>query len=514
MNPEQARELRHELRTPVNHLIGYAELLLEEEGVDPASATRLDAIRTVARQVLKLVPGLLAEDGSAAESARALAGHVREIQAAAAALRSAPGPLPASDLDRIAAAAARLGEFAGSLADGGISGPRHAGVAREPRQGGRETILVVDDDEANRDVLGRRLQRLGYGVIEARDGIEALERLAEGGIDLVLLDVMMPRLDGFAVLARHHADPAIRDIPVIMISALDDTASVVRCIEAGAEDYLAKPFDPVLLKARVGACIEKKRLRDQEKALLATVEGQAEELRAWNRELEARAAEKAREIEVLRGLQRFLPPQLAQALQVNGDHLLESHRREVSVLFCDLRGFTAFSEKAEPEDVMAVLRELHESVGPAVFEHQGTLVNFTGDGMMVLFNDPLPCPDHPHEAVLLALALREHTGRLAPAWRSRGHDLGMGIGVALGFATCGRIGFEGRYEYTAIGTVCNLAARLCAVAERGQILVTDRIRAAVESHVATEPVGTLELKGLARPIEAFNVVGLRVAVPG
>ena len=305
MNPEQVRELRHELRTPVNHLIGYAELLLEEEGLTSASIAQLEGIRAVARQVLELVPGIIDADGTPGESARApacarqRAGNLH-VGAARSARRAA---------DRRSRAPHRRGcqarRTGAQTRNGTVASASHPGVAEAPRPGRLETVLVVDDDEANRDVLGRRLQRLGYGVIDACDGVEALERMAAGGIDLVLLDVMMPRLDGFAVLERHHDDPAIRDIPVIMISALDDMASVVRCIEAGAEDYLTKPFDPVLLKARIGACMEKKRLRDNERALLARVEAQAEELRGWNRQLEQRVADQVQEVERLSLMRGF-----------------------------------------------------------------------------------------------------------------------------------------------------------------------------------------------------------------
>ena len=347
------------------------------------------------------------------ESAARLRAHVSELEASTAALRAAPGALPLADLDRLAAAAVRLGELARKLATGAIATASQPGVAEAPRPGRLETILVVDDDEANRDVLGRRLQRLGYGVIDARDGVEALERMAAGGVDLVLLDVMMPRLDGFAVLARHHDDPAIRDIPVIMISALDDMASVVRCIEAGAEDYLTKPFDPVLLKARIGACMEKKRLRDNEHALLARVEAQAEELRGWNRQLEQRVADQVQQVERLSLMRRFLPPQLADVITSGGIDLLKSHRREVTVLFCDLRGFTPFAERSEPEDVMAVLAELHNALGPLVFAHGGTLAQFLGDGMMVVFNDPVPCDEPARRAVALALGMRDRAAALS-----------------------------------------------------------------------------------------------------
>ncbi len=271
MTPEEVRDLRHELRTPVNHLIGYTELLLEEDGIDVGNAARLNEIRGGARTVLGLVPLMLAEDGTVAEGAKALGDHARQLQRAASALRSSPGDLPTTDLDRLVSAAGRLVELASRLSTGAIGVDRDTGAIQDPRQGGRETILVVDDDEANRDVLGRRLQRLGYGVVEARDGIEALELLAADGIDLVLLDVMMPRLDGYGVLERRRQDPALREIPVIMISALDQMESIVRGIELGAEDYLPKPFDPILLRARISASLEKKRRRTAELSYLRDV---------------------------------------------------------------------------------------------------------------------------------------------------------------------------------------------------------------------------------------------------
>ena len=506
MTPEQARELRHELRTPVNHLIGYAELLLEESSLPPESVAALEAIRAVSRQVLELVPGLLDAEGNLGESARLLRERVVELEASTAALRSAPGRLPLADLERLTAATTRLGELARTLGTGTLRASAASVTAQAPREGRLETILVVDDDEANREVLGRRLQRLGYGVVEACDGVEALERMAGDGVDLVLLDVMMPRLDGFAVLARHHDDPALRDIPVIMISALDDVASVVRCIEAGAEDYLTKPFDPVLLKARVGACIEKKRLRYIERALLARVEAQAEELRGWNRQLEQRVADQVQQVERLSLMRRFLPPQLADVITSGGVDLLKSHRREVTVLFCDLRGFTPFAERSEPEDVMAVLAELHNAIGPLVFAEGGTLAQFLGDGMMVFFNDPVPCDAPALRAVSLALGMRERAAALSEGWMRRGHDLRLGVGVAAGFATCGQVGFEGRYEYAAIGTVTNLAARLCARAQGGEVLISQRVFTMLDGAALAEHVGDIEFKGIARPMPTYRVL--------
>ncbi len=513
MTPEEARELRHELRTPVNHLIGYAELLMEEDDATDADVAALEAVRARAREALELVPGLLGDGdadgepsapfGSAGASVAALVERVADLESLTAALR-ATSSLPATDIDRLSVATTRLGSLAARLSDGPLLVDRDAGNTAAPLTGRLETVLVVDDDEANRNVLGRRLAKLGYGIIEARDGVEALEQLAQAGagIDLVLLDVMMPRLDGFGVLERHRADATIRHIPVIMISALDDIASIVRCIEAGADDYLTKPFDPVLLKARVAASIEKKRLRDAERDLLAQVA-------AWNVELEQRVAEQVQEVERFSLMRRFVPPQLVEVMAAGGTAKLHSHRAEITVLFCDLRGFTSFAERSEPEDVMAVLQQMHDAVGPVIFEQGGTLSQFTGDGMMVFFNDPISCDEPERRAITLGLAMRDRTERLAEEWKRRGHELRLGVGIATGFATCGQIGFEGRFEYTAIGTVVNLAARLCGEAQGGEVLAAERVVAALGDTVVTEPAGEIELKGMARPVTIHRVKAQR-----
>ena len=508
MTPEEVRELRHELRTPVNHLIGYTELLLEEEDIPAELVAQLEGVRSIARQVLELVPSMIEADGTPGEAAQRLRGHVGELERATAVLRATPGNLSMSDLDRLAAAALRLSELSARLGTGSIATAPAAAKVDAPLTGRLETILVVDDDEANRDVLARRLQRLGYGVVMACDGVEALACMRAGGVDLVLLDVMMPRMDGFAVLEQHHDDPAIRDIPVIMISALDDMGSIVRCIEAGATDYLTKPFDPVLLKARVGASMEKKRLRDSERALVVQVEAQAEELRLWNQQLEQRVAEQVREVAKLSRLRRFLAPQLVDAITAGGDDMLTSHRRDVTVLFCDLRGFTPFAERAEPEDVMAVLNELHSTLGPLVFEHGGTLAQFLGDGMLVVFNDPLPCDAPARRAVTLALAMRDRARALTDNWRKRGHELQLGVGVAAGYATCGQVGFEGRYEYAAIGTVTNLASRLCSEAKGGQVLISQRVFTMLDGAAQAQHLGDIEFKGIAKPVPTFVVDAL------
>jgi class 3 adenylate cyclase len=358
-------------------------------------------------------------------------------------------------------------------------------------------LLLVDDNEDNLYTLTQRLRREGYtSLTTARDGRQALELLRSQAFDLVLLDVMMPELNGYQVLEALKADERLRHVPVIMISAVDELESVIRCVELGAADYLPKPFNPTLLRARIGACLEKKRLHDQ--------------LAEWTRTLEERVREKVAEVERLTRLKRFFSPQLAELIVAGGaDDPLKTHRREVTVVFLDLRGFTAFAETSEPEEVMRVLREYHAEMGRVIVEHEGTLERFTGDGMMIFFNDPVPVDRPAERALRMAVVMRERVAQLGAAWRKRGYDLGLGVGIAEGYATIGAIGFEGRWDYGAIGTVTNLAARLCGEAKGGQILVSSRVAGAVEEQADLEEVGTLTLKGLLRPVPTFNVVGLK-----
>ncbi len=516
MTVDPAAQLRHELRTPLNHVIGYAEMLLEE-AADGGAAELTADLRTLhgearrllasLNEVLTPAPGrpgptdLTAARGTllpVLERIRATGDALHERAARAGAADVLP------DLDRIRAATRRLGALLehGGVPAGEDDRPAGAGDADLPASGRRAVILVVDDNDGNRDMLARRLARQGHDVRTAAGGRDALDALARDPIDLVLLDVMMPDLDGYAVLERMKASAATRDIPVLMISALDDMDSVVRCIQLGAEDYLSKPFEPVLLQARIGACLEKKRLHDREQRHLA-------ELDAWARTLERRVAEQVAQLERLGRLKRFFSPQLAELIVAGGaEDPLRTHRRAITVVFLDLRGFTTFAETAEPEEVMEVLREYHAAMGALVLEHEGTLERFTGDGMMIFFNDPVEIPNPAERAVRMAVAMRDRVAHLATGWRKRGWDLALGVGIAQGYATIGAIGFEGRWDYGAIGTVTNLAARLCGEAKGGQILVSSRVAAAVEGLIQAEELGALALKGLARPVPAFSVLTL------
>jgi class 3 adenylate cyclase len=355
--------------------------------------------------------------------------------------------------------------------------------------------LVVDDSSVNRRLLVRRLESLGLDVIEAENGREALDRLADGdsNVDVVLLDVMMPELDGYQTLAAMKNDERLRHIPVLIVSGVEEQDSVVRCIELGATDYLTKPINPSILAARINASLAAKRLHDLEQESY-------ERQTALNRTIQRQKEE----------LSRFLSPQVAALVSsTEGEQLLAGHRREITVAFCDLRGFTSFAEKADPEELMALLHEYHLMMGEAITAHDGTLEHFAGDGVMVFFNDPISQQDHVERAVRMAVDMRERFSALADAWRQRGYELGFGVGIAVGHATLGRIGFEGRHDYGAIGNVTILASRLSSQAQAGQILLGPRIDAILGGSVELESVGELQLKGLSRPVEAWNVVALR-----
>ena len=365
-------------------------------------------------------------------------------------------------------------------------------------------ILVVDDLPQNIRLLEAMLGARGHDVVAASSGADALALARRGDIDLVLLDIVMPEMDGYEVCRTLRAGDATRFLPIVMVTASGEQEKLA-AIEAGADDFVTKPFDQAELLARVHSLVRVKRYHD-------TIEAQAAELAAFNQQLEERVREQVDQLERLGRLRRFLSPQLADLVVSSGDDsFLESHRREITVVFCDLRGFTAFAETVEPEDVLHVLGEYHAALGDLVHRFEGTLERFTGDGLMVFFNDPLPCPDAPERAVRMAVAMRGRVSQLAEGWSRMGYDLHLGIGIAQGHATLGRIGFEGRSDYAAIGSVTNLAARLCEQAAPGQILISQRVYAATEHLIVAEPVGELSLRGFSRPTRAYDVKGLDAA---
>ena len=363
------------------------------------------------------------------------------------------------------------------------------------------TILVVDDKPQNVRLLDAVLSPRGYQVVSACSGPEALSALQEVSVDLVLLDIVMPGMDGYEVCKRIRADEATAFLPVVMITASGDQEKL-RALESGADDFVTKPFNQAELLARVASLAKVKRYHE-------TIRRQADELAAWNRELEERVAAQVAELQRAARLRRFLSPQVAELVMGSGDEsVLESHRREIVVVFCDMRGFTQFAESSEPEEVIDVLREYHAALGDLVFRFEGTLERFTGDGLMVFFNDPIPCDDAPLRSLRMAVAMRTRVRELSEAWTRRGHDLGFGLGIAQGYATLGRIGFEGRFDYAAIGSVTNLAARLCADAKPWQILTTQRVLSQTDGLAVGSPVGELALRGFSRPVMAYDVKGL------
>ena len=367
-------------------------------------------------------------------------------------------------------------------------------------------ILVVDDIPDNVEILQLRLESQGYEVTAAGDGETALAMIREQLPDLVLLDIMMPKLDGIETVKRLKADDALPFIPVILVTARADAKDVVAGLEAGGDDYLTKPVDQAALMARVRAMLRIKALHDTVQQQARRLEDQSAELALWNTELEARVRAQLDELERMATLKRFLAPQLAELIVSSGDErILEIHRRDIVVVFCDLRGFTAFAATAEPEEVLELLNEYHAVLGPLITGAEGTLDHFSGDGLMVIFNDPLPCPDAPERAVMMAVEMREAVGRLQAGWRRRGREIGFGVGIAQGYATLGQIGFAERVDYTAIGTVCNLASRLCDAAADGQILVSKRVAGAVDGDVRLEEIGDLALKGLGQEVAVYNV---------
>jgi len=342
----------------------------------------------------------------------------------------------------------------------------------------RPLVLVADDNADMRAYLAHLLQSQ-YRVVLAKDGVEGLEHSKTFHPDLVITDVMMPRMSGYDLLKAIRGDNALRSTPVIMLTARVGTEARVESWETGADDYIAKPFDENEILARVNNLIR---------------------ARAQERELRQLQKEK---------IARFLPRNLADMI-MSGEHedFLQGHRREITVVFIDLRGFTAFVEKSDPEDVMAILREYQTALGHLVSEYGGTLERFIGDAVMVYFNDPLPCLNHAQQGVKMAIAMRQAIYSLQQVWKKRGIELGAGIGVATGYATIGAVGFDDRLDYAAIGPVTNLAARLCSEAQHGQILLSERVKHSLQERVLTEPVGDLTLKGFHKPVVTYNVIGL------
>jgi adenylate cyclase len=356
-------------------------------------------------------------------------------------------------------------------------------------------ILVVDDVPENVRLLEAVLAPRGYEVVGAHEGAEALSLVESEKPDLILLDVVMPGMDGYAVCERLRENEETSVLPVIMVTSSIGPEKT-KAIEAGADDFIPKPFNHEELLTRVRSLLRIKRYHDTIKEL--------------NQTLEQRVEEQVQELERLGQLRRFLSPQLADAIVRSGDDsILRSHRRELAMIFADLRGWTSFVDSVEPEELLRVLREFHDVVGGLVKQFNATVGFLEGDGVQLFFNDPIEIPDYALQAVRMGCALREEMAELTPRWRKRGYDLDFGAGIALGYATCGEVGFEGRSDYAAIGAVTNLASRLADEASGGQILIAQRLYAEVEDDVEVETAGEFTLKGFPRPVAAFNVLSVR-----
>jgi class 3 adenylate cyclase len=352
-------------------------------------------------------------------------------------------------------------------------------------------ILVVDDQRANVEMMAGVLRARGYEVITSQDGGSALAQVQQAAPDLVVSDILMPGMDGYELCRRLRAEPATTLLPVILVTSLEPQQERVKGIEAGADDFLHKPVNWEELFARVKSLLRVKRLQD--------------EVRAWNAKLEERVREQVGQLEQLGRLKRFFSRQVAEAIVAGGENILAPHRREITAVFLDLRGFTAFTDRADPEEVLELLRAYHVTLGRTVDQFGGTLEHFAGDGVMIFFNDPFPVDRPAERAVRMALELQKAFRPIAQAWQKLGHEVGLGIGIAQGDATLGVIGFEQRWEYAAIGNVPNLAARLCGEARAGEILLDAQTEREMAALAYTEPVGPLMLRGFLQPVPAFRL---------
>ena len=356
-------------------------------------------------------------------------------------------------------------------------------------------ILVVDDQRANVEMMSGVLRARGYTVHTALDGEQALEQIAQVRPDLVVSDILMPKLDGYELCRRLRAAPETALLPVILVTSLDAQAERIKGLECGADDFLSKPVNWEELFARVRSLLRVKTLQD--------------ELKDLNAKLEQRVREQVSQLERLSRLKRFFSKPVAEAIVAGGEELIEPHRREITAVFLDLRGFTAFTDRADPDEVMDLLRAYHATLGKTVDDYGGTLEHFAGDGVMIFFSDPLPVDRPAEKAVRMALALHDAFTPISQAWARLGHEVGLGIGIAQGEATLGVIGFEQRWEYAAIGNVPNLAARLCGTAHAGEIILDAQTEHELAGIAETEPVGPLTLRGFSQPVAAFRLKALR-----
>jgi adenylate cyclase len=531
--------LRHELRTPLNAIIGYSEMLLED-AVDAASADLASDLRQVlaaGRQLLAIVNDLLdAQKLASDEVAFNLESLITNLDyQARAPLNGAIGYseillenavekeqeeiIP--DLEKIHAAGnlflARLNNIIDlSDLDAGLKSPAPGATDQSPlidsvmaslrelaqesatvASGETGSILVVDDNEINRDLLSRYLARLGHTVQAAADGRQALEMIDSGAFDLVLLDIMMPELNGYQVLQHLKDSSNWRDLPVIMISALDEMDSVVRCIELGAADYLSKPFNPVLLRARVGACLEKKRLRDLEKE-------QKRQLQELNAALEVRN----RFIRQTFG--RYLSDDIVESILESPDGLnIGGEKRQATILMSDLRGFTSLSEGLPAEDVVSMVNIYLETMTDIILKYQGTIDEFIGDGILVIFGAPFQRPDDAPRAVACAVEMQLAMASVNDRNRQAGYpEVALGIGVNTGNMVVGNIGSKKRTKYGVVGSNVNLTSRIESYTVGGQIFISENTLKACGDIVRLDNAMQVSPKGVKEPLTIYEVGGI------
>lgn len=378
-------------------------------------------------------------------------------------------------------------------------------------------ILVVDDDPFTVEILCDVLLANGYTIETAKDGAEALEKYRlNQDISLIVSDMQMPNMSGLDLIKKLRARKMA--VPIIILSGSSEIDAAIEAIQKGANDFLLKDAnieETILLSVK--NVLEKKHLQEKNERLIADLAQknedlgkQAAALAEMNRTLEERVNEKVAEVEKLNKLTRFFSPHLAEMIISDGTiDPLKSHRREITVVFLDLRGFTTFAENFEPETVMSILHEYHANMGRIILEHEGTLERFTGDGMMIFFNDPVLVENPVERAIRMSLDMRKRFSELLVNWHEQKFDIGLGIGIAQGFATIGAIGFEGRIDYGAIGPVTNLSARLCGAAQSGQILVSKLLLGKAGIPVEAEPLGEMEFKGFAKPINIHNICRIK-----
>lgn len=373
-------------------------------------------------------------------------------------------------------------------------------------------LLVVDDQPMNVDILCSRLAVHGYDILTAHTGDEALALAMTQHPDLLLLDVMLPTMDGLAVCRQLKAEPSLPFLPIIMVSAKTTVQDIIAGLEAGADDYLTKPVDHAVLVARVQAMLRLKARYDTVQAHATALVAQADQAAAWSRTLEQRVQAQVTELERLGRLKRFVAPQLAEVVvAVGGESLLQRQRRDVTVVCCALQGFPAFTATAAPERAVAVLGDYHTVLGQQIVQWEGTLEQCAGARLRVVFNAPLPCRDPAVRAVRMAMAMRDHLAPVRDRWRTQQYALDLGIGIAQGEATVGLFSCAGRVDYATLGPVTDLAGELCDAAQPGQMLLNAAVGAAVAGLADVAPVTSLSLPGCPDLGTVMQVVGVRTS---